>query len=103
MIKTLSIRELESKATNIYEAVILLAKRARQINAEQKQLIQRERGYEDDEYEIFGDEDIPAEVNEDYLQLPKPSGLALEEYVEGNLEAVYPEAEQDEDSEEPES
>ena len=36
-IKTLEIKELESKAANVYEAIVVLSKRSRQINEETKQ------------------------------------------------------------------
>lgn len=100
MIDTLSVRDLEAKAANIYEAIIVLSKRARQINSEQKLLLQRERGYDDDDYEIFEDDNTPAEPDEEYLKLPKPSALAIEEYLAGNLRPVYRQEEKEEKKEE---
>ena len=98
MITTLSLREIEKHANNIYEAIIVLAKRARQINDEQKQLYQRDGeydsydDYDDDEYEV-NTEDI------EYLKLPKPTSLALEELLSGKLEYSYRKTEDDDDDE----
>jgi len=90
MIKTLSIRELENKAENIYEAIVVLAKRARQINADQKQQLSREREY-DDEYDssFMEDEFNEAAALEEYEKLPKPSALALEEFIDDTVEFDY--------------
>ncbi|MCZ6820300.1 MAG: DNA-directed RNA polymerase subunit omega [Calditrichaeota bacterium] len=98
MIDTLSVRDLEAKAANIYEAIIVLSRRARQINSEQKLLLQRERGYDDDDYEIFEDDDTPAESDQEYLKLPKPSALAIEEYLADNLRPVYRQEEKEEEA-----
>ncbi|MCH9007131.1 DNA-directed RNA polymerase subunit omega [candidate division KSB1 bacterium] len=97
MIDTLSVRDLEAKAANIYEAIIVLSRRARQINSEQKLLLQRERGYDDDDYEIFEDDDTPAEPDREYLKLPKPSALAIEEYLADKLRPVYRQEEEKEE------
>ena len=61
MIETLSIREMESKADNIYEAIIVLSRRARQINNEQKQLISSEKEYDDD-YDEMGEDGVELRV-----------------------------------------
>jgi len=89
MIKTLPIHELEKRADNVYEASIILAKRARQINAEQKQLIMRERDLDED-YENY-DEEEPEELQTDvdYLTLPKPAAVSVEEFLEGKLQYKY--------------
>lgn len=88
MIKTLSIRELEAKADNIYEAIIVLAKRARQLNADQKQEMVHERE-SDEDYDVYIEEEVNTAMDIEYQQLPKPSALALEEYLSGQVTFDY--------------
>ena len=88
MIETLSIREMESKADNIYEAIIVLSKRARQINDEQKKLITTEKDY-DDEYDEMTEEEISVGSGEPYLTLPKPIEISLDEFRSGSLRHDY--------------
>ncbi len=92
MIKTLSIRTLETKAENLYEAVVVLARRARQINSEQKQYRVKNKGY-DDEYESYGNDEFDEfdelVEDEDYQELPKPSIVALDEFLEDKVIYEY--------------
>ena len=60
MVSTIPLNEIEKHADNIYEAIIILAKRARQINDEQKRLYQQESDY-DEGYEA-GKMDILNEI-----------------------------------------
>lgn len=95
MIQTLSIRELEKKATNIYEAIVVLAKRARQINDEQKQVLMREREYDDD-YDEFSEDEVDFSAAADYIDLPKPTDISLEEFLDHKIKYQYPEESEDE-------
>lgn len=84
MIETLSIREIESRANNIYEAIVVLGLRSRQINDEQKQLIHSEKEY-DEEYDEYGEDEVSLGSGEPYLRLPKPVEVSLEEFLTGQL------------------
>ncbi|MFQ5650358.1 MAG: DNA-directed RNA polymerase subunit omega [bacterium] len=97
MIKTMSIRDLEAKANNIYEAIVVLAKRARQINSEQKHLLIQERDY--DEYEEFQDEEVDPDVDETFLDLPKPPAVSLDEFLSGKIKFEYSPEEDKKDDE----
>ncbi len=88
MIETLSIREMESKADNIYEAVVVLSKRSRQINNEQKQLISSENDY-DEEYDEFDEDEMALGSGEAYIKLPKPVDVSIEEFLTGKLRHDY--------------
>ncbi|MFQ5638113.1 MAG: DNA-directed RNA polymerase subunit omega [bacterium] len=96
MIKTLSLKDFDKYAENIYEAIIILAKRARQINDEQKQLLHRE----EEEYDDY-DEELPDSelLDVDYLKLPKPTTLALEEFLTGKIHFKYKEVDKEEEKE----
>lgn len=90
MVKTLPLSELEKYSENIYEAVMAIAKRARQINEEQKAKmdlpIETEGEYED--YEEEGDKEAE-EQKEQRVEELKPTKLALEEMLQGKLRYEY--------------
>jgi DNA-directed RNA polymerase subunit K/omega len=103
MVSTISQVELHKHADNVYEAIVVIAKRARQINDEQKRLIDLETGYDeaneqvvpdeiDDEMEEFVEEREP-EITK-FLRLPKPTTIALEELLSEKLEFRYSEEEE---------
>ena len=89
MIKTLPIHEFDARADNIYEAIIVLSKRARQINDIQKQELSQGRDY-DDEYDDFDNDEIIEEPGEiKYVKLPKPASVALEDFFGKKLKYEY--------------
>jgi DNA-directed RNA polymerase subunit K/omega len=93
MIKTLPLEELDKYADTIYEAIIMIAKRANEINQHQKKML-------DDASEAaamdnldIDDESINTDwVDRQYLKLPKPSTIALEEMLSGKLTREFPES-----------
>lgn len=97
MIKTLSISELENQADNIYEAIIVLAKRARQINNEQKQVLTQESEY-DDYYDNYEEEDTGEVSEAKYEKLPKPSTLALDDFLSGKIKYEYRDSKDEEEA-----
>ncbi len=99
MIETLSIRKLEEKATNIYEAIIVLAKRSRQVNSDQKQMLAAERDYEED-FGGYGEEEFEPNYDADYEELPKPTAVALEEFLNDKISHKYPDADSEEEEKE---
>lgn len=88
-IKPLEIVELESKAGNIYEAIVIAGKRARQINDEQKvefnQRIQPllEKEEEDDENVVSKDK---MELSIVFETKVKPTEEAVEELLNDQLD-----------------
>jgi len=98
MVNTISQDELQKHAYNVYEAIVVIAKRARQINDDQKRLIDLETGYDeaneqvvsddlDEEMDEFAEEREPE--NTKFLRLPKPTTIALEELLSDKLEYRY--------------
>ncbi len=101
-VRPIDIRYLESKASNIYEAIVVMSKRARQINEELKiefnkrlELVQSKQMMEST------DENVEPEVNPDQIniarefeKLPKPTGNALEELMGDKLGYWYKEENQ---------
>lgn len=89
MIKTLPIHKFDDMADNIYEAIIVLSKRARQINDLQKQELSRGREY-DDEYDDYREEEIIEDPSETkYVKLPKPASVALEDFFAKRVKYEY--------------
>jgi len=91
MIHTLHITDLEKHADNVYEAIIVIAKKARGINLEQKEAFLREREeFDDEEIENYEDEEVmPIAARKEYVRLTKPTTLALQQFLDGKLEFTY--------------
>jgi DNA-directed RNA polymerase subunit K/omega len=98
MVSTIPQEELQKHSNNIYEAIVVVAKRARQINDEQKRLIDLETGY-DEANERVSPEDLDEDIedivearqpaNDKFIRLPKPTTIALEEMLTDKLEYRY--------------
>ncbi|HDP98564.1 MAG TPA: hypothetical protein ENN22_05195 [bacterium] len=90
MSATLSFDELDKHSENVYEAIVIIAKRARQINEEQKRYIETETGL-DDSISDSDDEDEFEQGRDEIkiIKLPKPTQLAIEEYLQGKLKYEY--------------
>ncbi|MBD3378219.1 hypothetical protein GF406_24535 [candidate division KSB1 bacterium] len=91
---TLPLDELTKHADNLYEAIIMIAKRANEINSHQKKLLDEQA--EANDFDEDFDEDA---VNHDYLdrqyvKMPKPTTIALTEMLEGKLKKSLPEDEE---------
>lgn len=85
---TRNIMDLCDETQNIYESVAIIAKRANQISLEIKQdlnkKLQEFASYNDSLEEVFENRE-QIEISRYYEKLPKPSLLATEEFVEGNV------------------
>lgn len=95
-IETLPFRDIEEHTKDMYEATLIMAKRARQIIADRAV----EEEFEDIEDELGLMEEIPPEI-EDYEEPEKPVRIALQEFLNGELEWSYSDVEE-EDEENPE-
>ena len=97
-----SLEDLLKRAANLYEAVVVMSKRARQVNDEQKLRIMMDLGgtsvAETKEGEDFGDIEIDREaLMREHEKYPKPTRVTLEEMVNGMLEYRYDFPEEKED------
>lgn len=89
MAETLPLEKLEDKVDSLYEAIVIIAQRARQINELQKRLIEKENeanAGDDDLDDVVFDGDY---LDRQFLKLPKPTTLALQEMLEGKLGHEY--------------
>lgn len=85
---TRDVREFDDKTGNIYETVAMLAKRSDQISAEMKRELNKKIeefvSSTDSVDEIFENRE-QIEVVRYYEQLPKPTLIAIQEYLNGEL------------------
>jgi DNA-directed RNA polymerase omega subunit len=86
-VKAFPFEKLEEKIINVYEAVIVAARRARQINDEQmiqvRTLMDGEDVEEDDNGRINREDILDIE------KLPKPVATALQEMLDHKIEYEY--------------
>ena len=85
---TRNIMDLCEGTGNIYESVVIIAKRANQISAEIKQdlskKLQEFASYNDSLDEVFENRE-QIEISRYYEKLPKPTLIATEEFMDGNV------------------
>ncbi|MCA9733706.1 MAG: DNA-directed RNA polymerase subunit omega [Deferribacteres bacterium] len=84
MVDTIIMQDLNNYAESVYEAIIMIARRARQINDEQKQLFEKEY-YDEESDDFLEDEYEREEKNIVEMNLPKPHTIALEEFQAGEI------------------
>lgn len=98
-IKTLEIKNLEAKAANVYEAIVVLSKRSRQINDEIKMefsqrvenLVALPNANDDMDEEISNPDQL--KVSLEFEARPKPTEESIDELMNNQLEYRYKEAE----------
>ena len=99
-IKPIDIVELSGKAENVYEAIVVLLKRARQINEEMK--IEFNQRIEMLQSRIFEPEDESEQpqtnpdqilVAQEFEMRPKPTETAIDEFLTGKITHRYKEEE----------
>jgi DNA-directed RNA polymerase subunit K/omega len=106
-LKPLDLKKIQEIAGNTYEAIVIMAKRARQVNDERKIMFnkrldevralkaQQQQGKEEEPVRILDDEKTPKappeqlQIAEEFDQMPKPADVAIEEYLSGKLEWSY--------------
>ena len=81
-IKPVSLRKIEEQAKNIYEAVVVMSKRARQINQERYEEQVMEES-EDLEMDVLYE--LPDINPEDYEEKEKVTTIAVNEFLEGEV------------------
>lgn len=85
---TRNIMELCKETDNIYESVAIIGKRANQISVEIKQDLSKKlaefASYNDSLDEVFENRE-QIEISRYYEKLPKPTLLATQEFIEGNI------------------
>lgn len=100
-IKTLNTADMAKETGNLYETVVVIAKRSNQISQELKQeLSEKLSAYtcsQDNLEEVFQDEE-QINLSRRYEELPKPTMLAVKEYLDGRIIIEEPSASQQNDT-----
>ncbi|MGQ9621638.1 MAG: DNA-directed RNA polymerase subunit omega [Bacteroidales bacterium] len=85
---TRNIEKLYDATGNIYEAVVIIGKRANQIAVEMKQELNKKleefSSYADNLEEVFENRE-QIEISKYYERLPKPTLIALQEFEESKI------------------
>ena len=85
---TRDMMKLSADTGNVYETVMIIAKRANQIGAEMKQDLEKKlqefASFNDNLEEVFENRE-QIEISRYYEKLPNPSLIAAQEYEEGNF------------------
>ena len=85
---TRDVLELWKETDNVYESFAIIAKRANQISIEIKQDLSKKlaefASYNDSLEEVFENRE-QIEISRYYEKLPKPTLLATQEFLEGNI------------------
>lgn len=98
-IVTRDIRKFDGQTGNIYEAVAIMSKRANQISTELKEELTsklQEFGSNNDNLEEIFENREQIEVSKFYEKLPKPSLIAVQEFLEEKIYYRNPAKEQKE-------
>jgi len=87
-LKTRNVKEFTENTDNVYESVTVISKRARQISATLKEELNSKlaefASTVDNLEEIFENRE-QIEISKFYERMPKPTNLATEEFLEGEL------------------
>ncbi len=96
---TRNLNEIDDETGNIYEAVAIVSKRANQIGSELKEELNRKleefASYTDNLEEIFENRE-QIEISRFYERLPKPTLIAIQEFMDDQIYYRKPEAEEQE-------
>ncbi|CAG0987409.1 hypothetical protein FLAV_02114 [Flavobacteriales bacterium] len=93
---TMDLNSLITDTNNIYESTVIIAKRANQISSDIKEELTQKlnefASHTDNLEEVFENRE-QIEISKFYERMPKPSAIALHEFVEGKVYYRNPDAE----------
>jgi len=95
-IQTLDMKEIRDNNVNVYEMCLVVAARARRINA--KRLAEKRENEMLDDMDMYDETDIyDRELMKDmkFEKEINPTVIAQEEYFDGKIRAIYPEKTED--------
>ncbi len=91
-LSAVDVEDLAGRTGNIYEALAIITKRARQLNREIKIELQaklEEFAVDSDTIEEIQENKEQIEISKFYERLPNPTRIALDAYVNKELESEY--------------
>ncbi len=82
-LERLSIREIENQSKDIYESVVVMSKRAKQVLGDRivEEIIE---STDEDEMGVY--DEVIENNPDDYEELEKPTTVSVNEFLDGNLE-----------------
>lgn len=91
-IRPVDLKDVTGEASSVYEAIVVMSKRARQINDELKQNLDMRledviAQFEEDQ-EMTNNPDQLA-ISKDFDRIPKPTFLAIDEMLDGEIAFRY--------------
>lgn len=90
-IRPVDLKQATGEATSIYEAIVVMSRRARQINDELKENLSRRlesvMSSGDEEGDITNFDQL--EISREFDRIPKPTFLALDEMLDGEISFRY--------------
>jgi DNA-directed RNA polymerase subunit K/omega len=95
---TRDLRKIEAPTGNIYESISIISKRANQISTETKQELQdklKEFATSNDNLEEIFENREQIEISRYYERMPKPTLVAINEFLDGNIQFRRPEVEKE--------
>ncbi|MDK2978594.1 MAG: hypothetical protein PWP52_1308 [Bacteroidales bacterium] len=94
---TRNLNDIDKATGNIYETVVIVSKRANQIAIEMKeelnQKLEEFASYTDNLEEVFENRE-QIEISRFYERLPKPTLIAIQEYIDDQIYFRKPETEE---------
>ena len=94
---TRDVRQLDTTTNNIYESIVVISKRANQVSNTMKEELQGKlaefTSSSDNLEEIFENRE-QIEVSKQYEQMPKPTLVAIDEFLNGKVYYRNPSKEQ---------
>ena len=92
-VKPISIREMEKQSDDIFETVVVMSKRAKQITQNR---FMEQAMKEAEEFDMGALDELPPEPKEDYEEETKLTTQAMDEFMDGDLKwQTLPEPEED--------
>ncbi len=96
---TRNLNEVDKETGNIYETVSIVSKRSNQISSELKEELNRKleefASYTDNLEEVFENRE-QIEISRFYERLPKPTLIAMQEFIDDQIYYRKPESEEGE-------
>ena len=93
---TRDVRPIENETGNLYESIVVLSRRANQISVDIKEELQKKleefASYTDNLEEVFENRE-QIEISKFYEGLPKPTSMAIDEFVNDKVYWRKPEKE----------
>ncbi len=90
-LKPLSIQKMEDRTDDVYEAVVVMSKRAKQVLNNRVMEKMMDAAIEDVEMGVY--DKVVDENPEDYVESEKSTTIAVNEFMDGKLEWGQPEVE----------